>query len=66
MFYAAGLFLMAMAAGTLIMTIFGSFFNAVYLLPKFSALFGMPMEARKRRNAFTPSRAVSFGFAKFI
>ena len=34
-----------MIVGTLIMTVFGSAFNAIYLLPKFSALFGMPMEA---------------------
>ena len=27
------------------MTVFGSAFNAVYLLPKFAALYGMPMEA---------------------
>lgn len=33
-----------LAAGTLIMTIFGSAFNAFYLLPKFSQLFGMPMD----------------------
>ena len=31
--------------GTLVMTVFGSAFNAVYLLPKFAALYGMPMEA---------------------
>ena len=31
--------------GTLVMTVFGSAFNAVYLLPKFSALFGMPLDA---------------------
>ena len=31
--------------GTLCMTVFGSAFNAIYLLPKFAALFGMPMEA---------------------
>ena len=37
--------IVGLAAGTLVMTVFGSFFNAVYLLPKFSALFGMPMEA---------------------
>ncbi|MCI9134209.1 MAG: ECF transporter S component [Lachnospiraceae bacterium] len=35
-----GLFL-----GTIAMTIFGSGFNALYLLPKFSQLFGMPMDA---------------------
>lgn len=31
--------------GTLILTIFGTSFNAVYLLPKFAALYGMPLEA---------------------
>lgn len=31
--------------GVLMMTCFGSAFNAVYLLPKFSELFGMPMDA---------------------
>lgn len=30
--------------GTLCMTVFGTFFNAVYLLPKFSALYGLPLE----------------------
>lgn len=33
------------AAGTLIMTAFGTFFNAVYLLPKFSQLYGMPLDS---------------------
>ena len=37
--------LVGMAAGTLVMTVFGSAFNAIYLLPKFDALYGMPMEA---------------------
>ena len=37
--------LIGMAVGTAVMTVFGSAFNAVYLLPKFAALFGMPMEA---------------------
>lgn len=31
--------------GTLCMTIFGSAFNAIYLLPKFSQLFGLPLDA---------------------
>lgn len=31
--------------GTLIMTIFGSMLNAVYLLPTFSKLFGLPLES---------------------
>ena len=31
--------------GTAIMTMFGTTFNGVYLLPKFAELYGMPMEA---------------------
>ena len=31
--------------GTLSMTVLGSAFNAVYLLPKFSQLYGLPLEA---------------------
>lgn len=34
-----------MVLGTAVMTVFGSFFNAVYLLPKFSQLFGLPLDA---------------------
>ena len=30
--------------GTLVMTVFGSAFNAIYLLPKFAQLFGMPLD----------------------
>ncbi len=30
---------------TLIMAVFGSLFNAVYLIPKFSQLYGIPLEA---------------------
>ena len=37
--------LVGMAVGTLIMTVFGSAFNAVYLLPKFSELFHMPLDS---------------------
>ena len=32
-------------AGSVFMTVFGTMFNGIYLLPAFSALFGMPMEA---------------------
>ena len=32
-------------AGTVILAVFGSMFNAVYLLPKFSQLYGIPMDA---------------------
>ena len=31
--------------GTVVLTIFGSAFNAVYLLPKFSQLYGIPLDA---------------------
>ncbi len=31
--------------GTLIMTVFGSMFNAIYLLPKFAQLYGLPIDA---------------------
>lgn len=34
----------ACITGTLFMTIFGTAFNAIYLLPAFSELFGMPMD----------------------
>jgi len=34
----------ACMAGTLIMTVFGTAFNAIYLLPAFSRLYGMPLE----------------------
>ena len=36
--------LWGMLAGTLVMTVFGSTFNAIYLLPKFAELFGMPLD----------------------
>ena len=37
--------IMGTAVGTLAMTAFGSFFNAVYLLPKFSELYGIPLDS---------------------
>lgn len=36
---------MGLIAGTLCLTVFGSAFNAVYLLPKFSQLYGLPLES---------------------
>jgi len=35
---------LGLALGTLCLTVFGSAFNAIYLLPKFSQLFGLPMD----------------------
>ena len=37
--------LVGLIVGTLVMTVFGSAFNAIYLLPKFAQLFGMPLDA---------------------
>ena len=37
--------LIGMAVGTIVLTCFGSFLNAVYMIPKFSQLFGLPLEA---------------------
>ena len=31
-------------AGTLVLTVFGSAFNAIYLIPKFADLYGIPLE----------------------
>ena len=36
--------LLGMAVGTIVMAIFGSLFNAVYLLPRFSELYGIPLD----------------------
>ena len=37
--------LLGLAVGTLTLTVFGSAFNAIYLLPKFSELYGMPLDS---------------------
>ncbi len=37
--------IIGLAVGTACMTVFGSAFNAVYLLPKFAQLYGMPLDA---------------------
>ena len=37
--------LIALLCGTLVLTVFGSLFNAWYLLPKFSELYGLPLDA---------------------
>lgn len=36
--------ILASVTGTLIMSVFGTLFNAVYLLPAFASLYGMPLE----------------------
>lgn len=37
--------LWGLAVGTAFLTVFGSLFNAVYLLPRFSQLYGLPLDA---------------------
>lgn len=37
--------ILASAVGTMTMTVFGTLFNAVYLLPTFAVMFGMSLEA---------------------
>lgn len=37
--------IIGMITGTLVLAVFGSAFNALYLLPKFAALYGMPLDA---------------------
>ena len=37
--------IVACVVGTLCLTVFGTSFNAIYLLPKFAQLYGMPLEA---------------------
>lgn len=37
--------LIGLIAGTCVLTIFGTAFNAVYLLPKFAQLYGIPLDA---------------------
>ena len=53
--------LLGLAAGTLVMTIFGSAFNAIYLLPKFAQLFGMPVEVIVSMGTGINPRIVSVG-----
>ncbi|MCQ2418809.1 MAG: ECF transporter S component [Clostridia bacterium] len=36
--------IVGLSAGTICLTCFGSFFNAIYLLPAFAALFGIPLD----------------------
>ncbi len=36
--------MVGLAVGTVVLTIFGSAFNAIYLLPKFAQLYGLPLD----------------------
>jgi riboflavin transporter FmnP len=37
--------LVGLIIGSLALTVFGTAFNAIYLLPKFAQLYGMPLDA---------------------
>ena len=37
--------IVGLVIGTVILTVFGSAFNAIYLLPKFSQLYGLPLDS---------------------
>ena len=37
--------ILGMITGTAVLTVFGSAFNAIYLLPKFAELYGMPLDS---------------------
>ena len=40
-----GFAILGLAVGTVVLTVFGSAFNAIYLLPKFAQLYGIPLES---------------------
>jgi riboflavin transporter FmnP len=46
--------IIACIAGTLTMTIFGTAFNAIYLLPVYATLFGMPLDSILALGAVNP------------
>ena len=47
------------------MTVFGSAFNAIYLLPKFAQLFGMPMDVIVGMGTRINARITSVGTLVF-
>ena len=48
-----------MIAGTVVMAVFGSVFNALYLIPKFAELFGMPVDVIVSMGTAVNPRIVS-------
>ena len=53
--------ILGMVIGTAVMAVFGSAFNAVYLIPKFAQLFGMPVEVIVSMGTGINPRIVSVG-----
>lgn len=58
--------IVACVVGTLVMTIFGTAFNAIYLLPAFSKLFHMPMEAILQMGAAVNPLASESSIVSFV
>lgn len=52
--------------GTVILTVFGTAFNAVYLLPAFSVLFGMPLESILQAGAAVNPLANGNSIVNFV
>lgn len=52
--------------GTVVLTVFGTAFNAIYLLPAFSVLFGMPMESILEAGAMVNPFATGDSIVNFV
>lgn len=58
--------IIACVVGTLFMTVFGTAFNAVYLLPAFSKLYGIPLESLLAMGAETNSLVKEGSIVSFV
>lgn len=58
--------IIACISGTLVMTIFGTAFNAIYLLPAFANLYGMPMEEILKMGAEVNPLMTSMNVWNFV
>lgn len=52
--------------GTIILTVFGTAFNAIYLLPAFSVLFGMSLESILQAGAAVNPLATGDSIVNFV
>jgi riboflavin transporter FmnP len=58
--------IVALVTGTLVMTVFGSAFNALYLIPAFASLYGMPIDVIiEMGTAINPAITSVWTFAIF-
>lgn len=58
--------ILACVIGTAILTVFGTAFNAVYLLPAFSKLYGMPLEQLLAMGSAVNSRVKEGSIVSFV